>query len=88
MARLRWPEWWDWDLELSPHLLKRMVDRSFSEVDLRSMFAHARGYRPDVLEGRWVILAHHRKGPWEIIVEPDYDSRRLVVVTAYPYRET
>ena len=22
--------WWDWELELSAHLLKRMVDRGFS----------------------------------------------------------
>jgi len=32
-----WPEWWDWELDLSPHLLERMVDRGFSEVDLRRM---------------------------------------------------
>jgi hypothetical protein len=30
-----WPEWWDWELELTPHLLKRLVDRGFTEVDLR-----------------------------------------------------
>jgi hypothetical protein len=27
-----WPEWWFWDLEFTPHLLKRMVDRRFIEV--------------------------------------------------------
>ena len=32
-----WPAWWDWELELTAHVLKRMVDRRFSEVDLRSM---------------------------------------------------
>jgi hypothetical protein len=32
-----WPEWWTWELELSPHLLRRMLDRGFSEVDLRIM---------------------------------------------------
>jgi len=32
-----WPEWWDWELELSPHLLKRMLDRGFTESDLRRM---------------------------------------------------
>src|SRR5438105_4588007 len=27
-----WPSWWDWDLELSPHLLKRMIERDFDEL--------------------------------------------------------
>lgn len=38
-----WPSWWDWELEFSPHLLKRMIDRQFSEVDLRRMLEHATG---------------------------------------------
>ena len=29
-----WPPWWKWELELSFHILKRMVDREFTEVDL------------------------------------------------------
>ena len=55
---MKWPEWWDWELELSPHLLKRMIDRRFTEVDLRRMLEHARGYAPDLVEGRWVISTH------------------------------
>lgn len=35
------PHWWAWDLELSPHLLKRMIDRGFTEVDLRRMIEDA-----------------------------------------------
>jgi hypothetical protein len=87
MIKRRWPEWWDWDLELSPHILKRMIDRRFSEIDLRSMLENARGYRPDIIVGRWVIVTYHRKRTWEVIVEPDTDSKTLVVVTAYPYWE-
>ncbi len=37
MIRRRWPEWWDWELELSLPLFKRMPDRGFSELDLRVM---------------------------------------------------
>ena len=37
MTQDGWPEWWDWELELSPHLLKRMLDRGFTESDLRRM---------------------------------------------------
>jgi hypothetical protein len=83
-ATTRWPEWWTWDLELSPHVEKRMEDRGFSEVDLRAMLEHASGYHEDVVEGRFVIEARHQRRRWEVIVEPDLAAKLLVVVTAYP----
>ena len=61
-----------------------MEDRQFNEVDLRAMLEWATSYRRDIIEGRWVIDARHRRHPWEIIVEPDSDAELLVVVTAYP----
>ena len=70
-------------MELSPHLLKRMEDRRFTEIDLRRMLERASGYREDVVEDRWVIETRHRRRGWEVIVEPDVDRRLLVVVTAY-----
>jgi hypothetical protein len=81
---VEWPVWWTWNLELSSHLEKRMEDRDFTEVDLREMLERARAYRPDVLEGRWVIETRRRGRQWEIIVEPDPEELYLVVVTAYP----
>jgi hypothetical protein len=83
----RWPEWWQWELELSPHLLKRMVDRRFTEVDLRRMLKVAQRYRKDVVVNRWVVVTRHRRRRREIIVEPDWDARLLVVVAAYPVEE-
>lgn len=82
--RVPWPEWWDWELELTPHLEKRMVDREFTEVDLRAMLERASGHRPDPVEGRFVIETEHKRSPWEVIVEPDEIDHLLVVVTAYP----
>lgn len=79
----RWPEWWEWELELSPHLFKRMEDRRFTEVDLRGMIDRAIGARPDTVAGRWVIEARFRRLFWEIIVEPDSHARVPVVITAY-----
>jgi hypothetical protein len=79
-----WPKWWDWELELSPHLLKRMVDRRFTEVELRQMFEKATGYREDIVDGRWVIETKHNRRAWEVIVEPDDDFKVQVAVTAYP----
>lgn len=61
-----------------------MVDRSFSEVELREMMEVAGGYHPDVVEGRWAIETRHRRRHWEVIVEPDDAAKQLVVVTAYP----
>lgn len=84
MIRRRWPQWWDWELELSPHLFKRMLDRGFSELDLRTMLEHPANYKPDIVEGRWVVIASHRRRRWEIIVEPDFGTKRIVVITAYP----
>ena len=75
--------WWDWDLEFGPHLLKRMDDRRFTEIDLRRMLHRASGYHKDVVEGRWAIRTRHGRRPWEVIVEPDFDRALLVVVTAY-----
>jgi hypothetical protein len=86
-VRSQWPDWWDWELELSPHLLRRMADRRFSELDLRAMLERARGYRPDEIAGRWVIVTSHRSRAWEVVVEPDFDTERVVVATAYPYWE-
>jgi len=87
VSRLEWPYWWDWELELSPHLLKRMTDRRFTEIDLRRMLERPSGYREDVVEGRSIIETRHGGRPWEVIVEPDRGRQLLVVVTAYPVWE-
>jgi hypothetical protein len=79
-----WPAWWEWELDLSPHLLKRMVDREFTEVDLRRMLEHATDLREDIVEGRWLVQTRHLRHPWEVVVEPDLDRQLLVVITAYP----
>ena len=55
-------------MELSPHLLKRMDDRRFTEIDLRRMLERAARYREDVVDGRWAIETKHRGKAWEVIV--------------------
>ena len=83
MKKNQWPDWWEWESELCPHVLKRMIDRQFNEIDLRNMLHHAKSYRQDIVEGRWIIETHHLHHPWEVIVEPDSTSNLLVVITAY-----
>ena len=79
-----WPSWWEWEIQLSPHLLKRMVDRGFREVDVRQMLSSATAFRRDIVAGRWVIETRYRRARWEVIVEADSDAQLIVVVTAYP----
>lgn len=81
---MEWPPWWEWEIECTPHLEKRMEDRNFTEIDLRTMLGRAEDYRPSHIEGRWMIRTRHRNAQWVIIVEPDTDSQLLVIVTAYP----
>lgn len=80
----KWPGWWEWDLELSSHLFKRMADRGFNEIDVRRMLSVASAIRPDVVPGRWVVDTRHRRAEWEVIVEPEADEQLVVVITAYP----
>ena len=61
-----------------------MVDRQFTEVDLRQMLEDASSLRPDVEQGRWIIASRHHRRAWEIIVEPDEAEHVLIVITAYP----
>ena len=82
--RTDWPAWWRWELELTSHVLKRMVDRRVSEVDLRRMMETAMDVREDNEPGRWVVETSHESRPWEIVVEPDPRTQLLVVITAYP----
>lgn len=83
-----WPAWWDWELELTSHLLKRMVDRGFSEIDLRSMMDVASRLRKHHEPGRWIVETSHASSPWEVVVEPDPEDGLLVVITAYPVTES
>ena len=65
-----------------------MADRRFNEVELRRMLEHARDYREDIVEGRWIIVVRRGRVDWEIIVEPERATESLVVVTAYPVEGT
>ena len=64
-----------------------MVDRRFTEVDLRQMLERASGFRADVVERRWLVETRHNRKHWEVVVEPDNDQKLLVIVTAYPVEE-
>lgn len=78
-----WPDWWSWELEFIPHLIKRMTDRRFNEVELRTMLADAKDYA-EQSDGRSIVFTQMEGRDWEIVVEPDYEDHVLLVITAYP----
>lgn len=87
-AETGWPEWWNWELDFSPHLLKRMLDRCFSEIDLRSLMETAMELREDAEPGRWIVQTSHESNRWQVVVEPDVTDRLIVVITAFPVEPT
>jgi len=78
------PAWWSWELLLTRHVLERMVDRAFTETDLRWMLHRALGLRRSGDGLGWVVETRHRSRAWEVVLEPDPEARLLIVVTAYP----
>jgi hypothetical protein len=77
------PDWWNFELELSPHVEERMIDRGFSEVDLRLMLEATSAIRSGVGGGRWILETTHDSDAWEVVVEPDEHEQVIVVITAY-----
>jgi hypothetical protein len=77
------PDWWNFELELSPHVEERMIDRGFSEIDLRLMFETTAAIRRGVAKGRWILETAHEGDAWEVVVEPDEHDQVIVVITAY-----
>ena len=85
---MNWPDWWNWELEITPHVEKRMEQRDFTEIALREMLNRARGLWPDEYHGRFVVESRYHQEGWEVIVEPDFEEELLVIVTAYPVCES
>ncbi len=78
-----WPQWWMYEVVISPHVIERMQERGFTEIDLRMMLDDATGFHPSTMPGRFCIEAAHDSERWEIVVEPDELEQTLIVVTAY-----
>ena len=77
------PDWWNWELELTPHLLKRMVDRGFNEADVRAMLDDVVNIVPQGNE-RFRVEAALEGKSWIVILEPDPGDEAILVITAYP----
>ncbi len=60
-----------------------MSDRGFNETDLRAMLERATDYRENHEPARFAISTTHAGHEWEVIVEPEFETQLLIVVTAY-----
>jgi len=76
-------EWLDWDVEIGYHANRRSLVRGFSETDLRVLITDAAGFEPSHMAGRFVLHSRLGTEAWRIVVEPDHEDRKLVVVTAW-----
>jgi len=83
MALETHPDWWNFELELSPHVEERMIDRGFSEVDLRLMIETTGAIRRGGAKRPMDLGTAHDGDAWEVVVEPDERDQVIVVITAY-----
>jgi hypothetical protein len=60
-----------------------MEERGITEIELRMMLLETNRLEPDDEAGRWRAITRHAEKRWCVIVEPDMESRLLVVVTAF-----
>jgi hypothetical protein len=76
------PDWWNWDIELNSHVLKRMADRNFNETELRLMLEDATQWI-EQSHGKWIVSCRLNSAAWEAIVRPDKAECCIVVATFY-----
>ena len=78
-----WPNWWNWELRLSDHVLTRMEQRHFNEAELRAMLEDSSAVFPAADPGRWLVATRFRGASWNVVLEPDMADAIVVVVTAF-----
>jgi len=83
-AEMALPEWWDWEIELTPHSERRLEERGLTEIDLRTMLNKPpRSIEGDPEPGRHRVFTSHRRKPWIIVVEPDPGPKILLVISVF-----
>jgi hypothetical protein len=60
-----------------------MYERGASEIDVRDMLERARQVIAGPVVGRFIVASRLDGIRWQIVVEPDEDLHRVVVVTVY-----
>lgn len=60
-----------------------MEERDFTEIDVRMMLSRTDLLELGTREGRWNAETRHFGGKWRVVLEPDFETRRLTVITAF-----
>ena len=60
-----------------------MIDRGFTETDLRAMLEDAASVEEQG-HGTFMVKTQHVDARWEVIVMPDRDKEIIIAITAYP----
>lgn len=78
------PEWWDWDIELTPHSEARLEERGLTEIDVRTMLdQQPRSIDRDPEPGRQRVFTSHRGRTWIVVVEPDPEMKVSVIISVF-----
>jgi hypothetical protein len=77
------PDWWDFELELSPHLEDRIILSRFLGGRSPAVIEVAQDLGVGKTPGRWIVRTSHLGEAWDVVVEPDELDRVIVVITAY-----
>jgi hypothetical protein len=81
---MRRPEWWGWELELTFHVDFRLAERGLTEIVLRRMLERATSLRFGQVPGRFEVTGRFQGQRWTIVLEPDFETRVIVVITIFP----
>jgi hypothetical protein len=60
-----------------------MIERGFSEADLRQMLQDAESLVGDPEPGRWRCVTKLRGRTWIVVLDPDASQKLIVVITAF-----
>jgi hypothetical protein len=60
-----------------------MQERVISEIDVRALLADAENLMEQI-HGTFIVSSNQEGRRWELIVVPDFENRKIVVVSAYP----
>lgn len=77
------PEWWSWPFLLTAHAQFRMEERGLNEIELRRLLEGTGRLEPDHRSGRWRLHGHAGRAGWTVVLEPDPESRTVLVITAF-----
>lgn len=81
--RPRLPDWWPWPRVVSGHAQRRMIERGLSLLQLQAALARVRRVRPSHESGRFVAECSLSGAVWHIVVEPQLELGRTIIVTAF-----